>query len=79
MHFKGGWTPAGGGWRVNQSALLRKGDRRFAIAVLTEGDPSLGYGATTISGVTRRLLRGYNRYGPVPGKGGGGKKRPKSK
>ncbi len=79
VHFKGGWTPAGGGWRVNQSALLRKGDRRLAIAVLTEGDPSLGYGATTISGVTRRLLRGYNRYGPVPGKGGGAKKRPKSK
>ena len=79
VHFKGGWYPAGGGWRVNQAALLRRGDRRLAIAVLTEGDPSLGYGATTISGVTRRLLRGYNAYRP-PKKGGGkGKKRPKTK
>ncbi len=67
VHFKGGWNPGGGGWRVNQAALLRRGDRRLAIAVLTEGDPSLGYGATTISGVTRRLLRGYNGY-RAPGK-----------
>jgi len=75
VHFKGGWTPSGGGWRVNQSALLQKGNRRLAIAVLTDGDPSLGYGATTISGVTRRLLRGYNaevsginlvQYAPEP-------------
>jgi Beta-lactamase enzyme family len=76
VHFKGGWTPSGGGWRVHQAALLRSGNRRLAVAVLTEGDPSLGYGAGTITGVTRRLLRGYNAY--VPGKRGGGK-RPKSK
>jgi hypothetical protein len=72
VHFKGGWFPAGGGWRVNQSALLQKGGRRISISVLTEGDPGLGYGAATISGVTRRLLRSYNAYGPP------GKKRPKA-
>jgi hypothetical protein len=76
VHFKGGWNPSGGGWRVNQAALLRRGDRRLAIAVLTEGDPSLGYGAITISGVTRRLLRGYNGY-RAPGKQR--PKRPKNK
>jgi hypothetical protein len=64
-HFKGGWYPSGG-WRVHQAALLRKGNRRLAIAVLTEGDPSLGYGAITIAGVTRRLLRGYNNFRYVP-------------
>jgi hypothetical protein len=79
VHFKGGWYPTGP-WRVNQAALLQKGNRRLALAVLTEGDPSLGYGATTIAGVTRRLLRGYNAYRPAPGKGGKKKpKRPKTK
>ena len=69
VHFKGGWTPSGGGWRVHQAALLERGDRQFSLAVLTEGGPSLGYGAATIRGVAQRLLRGYNRYeGPKRGK-----------
>ena len=71
IHFKGGWYPAGGGWRVHQGALLRKGGRRLSIAVLTEGGPSLGYGAATLAGVERRVFRGYARYRPPA------KKRPK--
>jgi hypothetical protein len=58
-HFKGGWYPGDGGWRVSQAALLRRGNRSLGIAVLTEGGPSLGNGAATIKGVARRLLRGY--------------------
>ena len=59
-HFKGGWfRDDGGSWRVHQGALLRRGGRHLGIAVMTEGDPSLGYGADTIRGVTARLLRGY--------------------
>ncbi|MDP9228212.1 MAG: class A beta-lactamase-related serine hydrolase [Actinomycetota bacterium] len=69
-HFKGGWYPDGDGWRVHQGALLRRGDRELGLAVLTRGGPSLGYGAATISGVTGRLLRGYERFGP-PGGGTG--------
>jgi Beta-lactamase enzyme family len=59
VYFKGGWFPDDGGWRVHQGALLEHGGRHIAIAVLTGGDPSLGYGAATIQGVTARLLRGY--------------------
>jgi hypothetical protein len=85
IHFKGGWYPEGGGWRVHQGALLQRGARRrLSIAVLTRGGPSLGYSAGTISGVTRRLLRGYNRFDAPrrgkkkPGKrGGDGKRGPK--
>ncbi len=58
-YFKGGWFPDDDGWRVHQAALLRRGGRRLAIAVLTRGSPSLEYGAATITGVTSRLLHGY--------------------
>jgi hypothetical protein len=79
VHFKGGWYPGGGGWRVHQAALLRKRNRRLALAVLTEGGPSLGYGGSTIAGVTRRLLRGYNAYRPAPRGKKKGPKGPKTK
>jgi beta-lactamase class A len=59
IYFKGGWFPDDDGWRVHQGALLRQGKRRLAVAVLTQGSPSLEYGAATIAGVTARLLRGY--------------------
>jgi len=58
-YFKGGWFRDDDGWRVHQAALLRRGGRRIALAVLTRGSPSLEYGAATITGVTSRLLRGY--------------------
>jgi hypothetical protein len=59
VHFKGGWFPDDDGWRVHQGALLRRGGRHLALAVLTRGNPGLGYGAGTIQGIAARLLRGY--------------------
>jgi hypothetical protein len=56
VFFKGGWLPSGLRL-VNQVAWLERGETRVAIAVLTEGDPSMGYGEQTIRGVTRRLLK----------------------
>jgi hypothetical protein len=61
VYFKGGFVPAAGGWRINQVAQLRRGRRRLGLTVLTQGNPSLEYGAKTIQGVTARLLRRYNR------------------
>jgi hypothetical protein len=61
VYFKGGFIPAADGWRINQVALLRRGSRKLALAVLTHGNPSEHYGAETIEGVTARLLRGYDR------------------
>ena len=57
-YFKGGWTPASeGGWRVNQVALLRGPDRQeLAVAILSNGQPSKGYGIDTIRGVAKRLI-----------------------
>jgi beta-lactamase class A len=59
VYFKGGWFKDDDGWRVHQAARLEEGNRHISVAVLTRGNPSLGYGAATIAGVTARLLRGY--------------------
>jgi len=57
IHFKGGWYPDDGAWRVHQAALLRRGGRRLSVAVLSSGAPDFGYGAATVEGVAARLLR----------------------
>lgn len=58
IYFKGGWRPLAGLNLVNQSALLEKDDRRVALAVLSDGNPSHEYGTETVRGVARRVLRG---------------------
>jgi hypothetical protein len=56
VFFKGGWRGTGRGQLVHQIARLQKPGQRVAIAVMTDGDPSMGYGIETIQGVTARLL-----------------------
>jgi hypothetical protein len=60
LYFKGGWG-SGSGLVDHQVALLRRGKRRFALAVLTIGNPDHAYGTETLEGVARRLLRGLRR------------------
>jgi hypothetical protein len=56
IFFKGGWG-TGTGRVTHQSALLQDGRLRISIAVLTEWNPSHGYGTRTIRGIAARLLR----------------------
>jgi hypothetical protein len=58
VFFKGGWRGTDLGQLVHQVARLQRPRLRVAIAVLTDGDPTMGYGIETIEGVTARLLRG---------------------
>ena len=59
LHFKGGWGDYG---EVDhQVALLKRGKRRIAIAILTTGFPSHDYGKQTLQGIAKRLLRGLDR------------------
>ncbi len=54
--FKGGWRGTARGQLVHQIARLERPHQRIAIAVMTDGDPSMGYGIKTIEGVAARLL-----------------------
>jgi hypothetical protein len=63
VFFKGGWRPRGSGQIVHQAALLERGHRRIAMAVLSDDDPSEPYGHETVEGVARRLL---TRARPAP-------------
>jgi hypothetical protein len=51
--FKGGWIPP---YLVHQAARLKRHGKRFAMAVMTDGDPSFSYGIGTIQGVASNLL-----------------------
>jgi hypothetical protein len=57
LYFKGGWG-SGSGLVDHQVALLRRGDDRVGMAVLTANDGSHDYGKRTLQGVFGRLLRG---------------------
>jgi D-alanyl-D-alanine dipeptidase len=55
--FKGGWRQTERGALVHEAALFERGESRFSLAVLTDGNPSHEYGAATLRGLARRLFR----------------------
>jgi hypothetical protein len=56
VYFKGGWRGTALGQLVHQVARLERPDHSFAMAVMTDGDPSMGYGIDTIQGLTAVLV-----------------------
>ena len=56
IFLKGGWG-LGTGWVTHQVALLQRGDRRVAVAILTRRNENHAYGTETIRGIAARLLR----------------------
>jgi hypothetical protein len=64
LYFKGGWGDTG--WVDHQVALLARGDKRVAVAILTHGNGSHEYGNETLRGIAVRLLRGLDSADDVP-------------
>ena len=67
LYFKGGWGISDGrmaGTVNHQIALLRRGKKKAALAIMTQGNPTHEYGVETIEGVARALLEGLP--GPPP-------------
>lgn len=60
LYFKGGWG-SGSGAVDHQVALLRRGDHRVALAIMTTANGSHAYGKETLRGVAKRLLEGLPR------------------
>jgi hypothetical protein len=52
VFFKGGWRNG----ITHQVALLERGGRRLALAVLTSGSPSIAYAQETIERIASRVL-----------------------
>ena len=50
--FKAGWRKG----LVHQAALLERGGRRIALAILTSGEPTVAYGKVTLAGIAARIL-----------------------
>jgi hypothetical protein len=59
VYFKGGWRGTALGRLVHQVARLDRPDHSFAMAVMTDGDPSMEYGIATIEGLTNALMNAH--------------------
>jgi beta-lactamase class A len=56
--IKNGWLPVGGGWQINSIGHIFGNAKDYVIAVLTSGNPSMGYGITTVQGVSALVWSG---------------------
>lgn len=63
IYLKGGWG-SGSGAVDHQVALLRRGDLRVSVAIMTTGNGSHAAGKQTLEGVARRLLKGLAEVTP---------------
>jgi beta-lactamase class A len=53
--IKNGWYPASSGWGINSIGFVTNGHKRYAIAIYTSNDPSMGYGIQTIQQIASRI------------------------
>lgn len=66
LRFKGGWVPTDDGQIVHQAGSVELDGKRYAIAVLTDAQPSMAHAIETVEAVEWQLLR----RDPRPTRGG---------
>jgi beta-lactamase family protein len=62
VHVKNGWAPLAPvpGWFVNSIGCFTHANRNYSVVVLTQGNPSMGYGVATVQDVAEVINRGLN-------------------
>jgi hypothetical protein len=60
VRLKGGWRPSETGQLVHQAASVEIDGETYALAVLSDGNPSQVYGQETIRLIAAQLLRGVD-------------------
>jgi beta-lactamase class A len=68
VHVKNGWLPESvGGWHINSIGAFNGHGRDYMMAVLTDDNPSMAYGVTTIERVAEVVHRDINAGLPPAG------------
>ena len=62
--LKDGWLPNGADWEINSIGHVVGQGHDYVIAVMTSDDPSMGYGISTVEGVSSLVWQGLPA-GPV--------------
>lgn len=60
VHVKNGWLPESDGWHINSLGAFTGDGKNYLIVVLTDDDPSEGYGIDTVENVARVVHRDLN-------------------
>ena len=61
MHVKNGWVPRPThGWRIHSIGSFTGSGGGYSIVVLTQDNPTMDYGVTTIERIARVIHRDLN-------------------
>ena len=61
MHVKNGWLPLGPyAWRINSLGGFTGRGERYSIVVLTQDNPTMSYGVTTVERIAEAVNRDLN-------------------
>ena len=64
VHVKNGWLPlAPFGWRINSIGAFTGHGQRYSIVVLTQDNPTMAYGVSTVEAIARAVNRDLNPGG----------------